>query len=102
MTPRLRALWALLVARCMAARSWSATAWYRCTGFLGKHWDKIGTTLLGLGGWGLLTHLLVRWAGGWVWELSAGLLALSLFGWRYAFIIARDGLYTLSRKGVAK
>jgi hypothetical protein len=102
MKTRLHAFWALLLARLTDACSGAAKEWYRIAGFLGKNWDKVGTVVLGVGGWTLLTDLGSRWAGGWVWELSAGLLALSLFGWRFAFTIARDGLYALSRKGTPK
>lgn len=48
---------------------------------------------VGLLGWALLTDVTAHFVGSVVWELSAGLLCLSLFGWRFAYQIARDGLY---------
>ena len=71
----------------------AAVTWLR------RHGAVVGTILLGLGGWALLTDVLVRLIGGAVWELSAGLLCLSLFGWNFAGTIARDGLYALSQRG---
>ena len=58
--------------------------------------------LAGLGGWILLTLAVGDFLGVRLWTLSAGLLLFSLFGWRFAYVIARDGLYTLSRKSPAK
>ena len=48
-------------------------------------------------GWGLLTWGLIALAHVWqLWPLSAGLLVLSLCGWRLLAVIAWQGLYTLS------
>jgi hypothetical protein len=58
------------------------------------------TALAILAGWMLLTAgiaaLLPVWRGP-VWMLSAGLLLLSGVGWRFLWLLVRDGLYTRSR-----
>lgn len=33
----------------------------------------------------------------WVWKIGAGLLLLSMGGWRLLFLVATEGLYLLSR-----
>ncbi len=64
-----------------------------------KAWREIATATLGLGGWSILTDVIARSLGPLVWEVSLGLLCFSLFGWRLAFTVARDGVYALSKRG---
>ena len=55
------------------------------------------TALALLGGWLLVTWgvaALTHWAA---WPISLGILSVSLGGWRFAWTVARDGLYTLTR-----
>jgi hypothetical protein len=65
---------------------------------LRKAWRELATVALGLTGWGLLTDVVAQFLGTVVWEVSLGLLCLSLFGWKLAFTVARDGVYALSKR----
>jgi hypothetical protein len=99
----MRARWAAALERIRliwsGARAWLGDMERAATAALKRDGAVVGTVLLGLGGWALLTDVLVRLIGVAVWELSAGVLCLSLFGWNFAGTIARDGLYALSKRG---
>lgn len=61
---------------------------------------EIALTCAGLLGWYFLTSavsLLSFVSAGVVWRVSAGLLFLSLSGWRLLYKIASRGLYDLTR-----
>lgn len=60
-------------------------------------WAETAAALLLLSGWALVTWGLALLLTPKVWPLSAGLLLLSLFGWRFLYVIAREGLYRLTR-----
>jgi hypothetical protein len=51
-----------------------------------------------LGGWTLLTAGVAALVPRSPWLVSAGLFALTLFGWRFLYLLGRDGLYALTRK----
>lgn len=53
-----------------------------------------------LAGWALLTHGIALLTTPKVWPLSAGLLLLSLCGYRLLWAIASHGLYMLALKDV--
>lgn len=75
-----------------AARGWAVLA--------AAPWAELGAGALFLVGWASLTAGVVGLVGRReLWWISGGLLALSLFGWRVALVIARDGLYALSQEG---
>jgi hypothetical protein len=62
-------------------------------------WPEISAALALLAGWSLITWSIASFSRTWqVWPLSAGLLLLSLFGWRFFYTMARDGLYALTRE----
>ena len=76
-------------ARRQAAAEWLATL----------PWAEIAAALALLVGWSLITWAIASFSRTWqVWPLSAGLFLLSLFGWKYFGVMARDGLYTLTRE----
>lgn len=64
-----------------------------------RPWAEAVTAGLALAGWALLALGCARWTGApaIVWPLAAGVLALSLVGWRLLLAIALHGLYTLTR-----
>jgi hypothetical protein len=51
-----------------------------------------------LGGWAACTAGVAALTAPAAWPISAGLLLLSLCGWRFLGRIARDGLYVLTRE----
>ena len=59
-----------------------------------KYRAEILTALAWLCGWALVTWGVVSWS---LWPVSAGLLSISLGGWRLLYVVVRDGLYTLTR-----
>lgn len=62
-------------------------------------WAELAAALALIGGWTLLTWALASFTRTWqVWPASGGLFLMSLFGWRYFGVMARDGLYTLTRE----
>lgn len=62
-------------------------------------WPEIGAAAALLVGWSLVTWAIASVARTWqVWPLSGGVFLLSLFGWRYLYVMARDGLYALTRE----
>lgn len=67
----------------------------------GRLWGGRAEALLAgaiLLGWAALTAGLARiGAAPIVWRLSLGLLLLSACGWRFLVVLARDGLYALTR-----
>lgn len=61
-------------------------------------WAEVGAAAALLAGWALITWAIAELAPARiVWRVSAGLFLLSLFGFRLFLIIARDGLYALTR-----
>lgn len=55
-----------------------------------------------LGGWGLTTWGVSDLVGVWqVWPISAGLLLLSIAGWKHLLTLFTAGLYRLTRSGDA-
>ena len=102
----------MTTSRRAAVRAWVVAqgwhVWRALVGAVrsGRKWYRenrlaLFSIFLGLFGWGLLTDALAEWLGGAVWQVSLGLLCLSLFGWRFAYIIATQGIYTLlkSKRG---
>lgn len=65
---------------------------------LRRYAGEILVSLGALAGWGLLTWGAVDLTAPVAWKLSAGLLLLSLCGWRFLGVLASQGLYTLSRE----
>ena len=59
-----------------------------------KYRAEIATACAWLAGWALLTAAIDRRS---LWRGSAGLLCISLGGWRLLFVVLTNGLYTLSR-----
>jgi hypothetical protein len=55
-----------------------------------------------LAGWALITLGLAQLTTSKVWPLSAGILLLSLCGWRFLGVLFRDGLYRLTREDARK
>ena len=74
-------------------RTWSRAA----LRWLAPRWAALATGATGLLAWACLTSAAAIAFGGVTWRVSVGLLCLSLFGWKFAFVIARDGVYTLTR-----
>lgn len=70
--------------RLLAAAAWAVRA-------------ELLTSAALLAGWALLTWGVALLTSPKVWPLSAGLLLLSLCGWRFLGAIAWAGLYTLTR-----
>jgi hypothetical protein len=99
LSPRWVQQWERLLLWRQERGRWVALQVHRVSVLGRKVWRELITVILGLLGWGVLTHVLVRWLGPVVWEISLGLLCLSLFGWQFAFVIARDGLYALGKRG---
>ena len=67
--------------------------------FVQLPWPELGAATALVAGWTLLSWAIASLTRTWqVWPISAGLFLLSLFGWRYLFVMARDGLYTLTRE----
>lgn len=61
-------------------------------------WAELAAASALVVGWLLVTWAVASLLGVWqVYPLSAGLFALSMFGWRYLYVMAREGLYTLTR-----
>ncbi len=56
---------------------------------------RVATACIWIAGWAFLTSAAADWS---VWRFSAGLLCLSLGGWRLLFVVLRDGLYLLTRE----
>lgn len=50
-----------------------------------------------LGGWSLVTLGIALLTSPLAWLFSGGLLLLSLSGWKLLYVLARDGLYALTR-----
>jgi hypothetical protein len=69
--------------------AWFAPAW--------KVRAEIGAALLLVAGWSLLTLGVAQLVHRSPWCLSAGLFAMTMFGWRFLYTIGRDGLYALTR-----
>lgn len=62
-------------------------------------WAEVCVAASLVAGWMLVTWAIASFSRTWqVWPLSAGLFLLSLFGWRYLWVMSRDGLYTLTRE----
>lgn len=62
-------------------------------------WPELGAAMALLAGWSLLSWAIASLTRTWeVWPISAGIFLLSLFGWRYLYVMARDGLYALTRE----
>lgn len=62
-------------------------------------WAELAAATALVAGWTLLTWAIASFTRTWqVWPASGGLFLLSLFGWRYFGVMARDGLYTLTRE----
>jgi hypothetical protein len=59
---------------------------------------EIATALAFLAGWALITHGVASVTRPIAWTFSAGLLCLSLGGWRLLLIVVVDGMYALTRK----
>jgi hypothetical protein len=55
---------------------------------------QLATGAAWLAGWALLTSAAADWS---VWRFSAGVLCMSLGGWRLLYVVLRDGLYLLTR-----
>lgn len=64
--------------------------------WLAKHRAEIATAGAWLAGWVLVTAALDRRS---LWLGSAGLLCLSLGGWRPLFVWLTHGVYSLTRGG---
>lgn len=62
-------------------------------------WAEVLAALLLVAGWALVTWGVVLFTTPKVWALSTGIFLLSLFGWRFLYVIAREGLYRLTRDG---
>jgi hypothetical protein len=84
-------------------RAWPAAAWrsslLRLERVLAPVWKvraEIGAASLLLAGWTLLTAGIAQLIHRSPWLLSAGLFAMTLFGWRFLFTIGRAGLYALT------
>jgi hypothetical protein len=58
---------------------------------------ELGAAVLLLAGWTLITAGVAQFIHRSPWLLSAGLFALTMFGWRFLYTIGRDGLYSLTR-----
>ncbi len=66
----------------------------------GLPWPEIGAAFSLLAGWALISWALASFFRTWqVWPLSGGLLLITVFGWRYLYVMGRDGLYALTRDG---
>lgn len=65
--------------------------------FLTRYAAELWTGASALVGWASLTFTLAHFLGWVVWPASAGLLALSLVGWRLLGVLAWNGLYALTR-----
>lgn len=50
-----------------------------------------------LAGWALLTWAIARLTAPEAWLVSAGLLLLSLGGWKLLWTVITEGLYTLTK-----
>lgn len=62
-------------------------------------WAELAAATALIAGWTLLTWAIASFTRTWqVWPASGGLFLLSLFGWRYWWVMARDGLYALTRE----
>ncbi len=61
-------------------------------------WPEVFAGLLLVAGWGSFTWGIALLLSVNVWPVSIGLFFLSLFGWKFLYIIARDGLYRLTRE----
>lgn len=73
----------------VAAAEWLATL----------PWAEIAAALSLVVGWTLITWAIASFSHTWqVWPLSAGVFLMSLFGWKYFGVMARDGLYALTRE----
>jgi hypothetical protein len=59
-----------------------------------KYRAEILTAVVWLTGWTLLTAAMDRRS---VWLASAGLLCISLGGWRLFWVVVTHGLYSLTR-----
>lgn len=84
----LRAVGPWVVARLQRARV-ALAAW---------PWAELAAALALLAGWTLLTWGVAALTVWQVWPISAGLFLVSLFGWRFFYTMARDGLYALTRE----
>ena len=71
-------------------------------GLLGRFAGELLVAVAILGGWALLTWGIARLVVPEVWPISGGLLLLSLAGWKFCWTLVREGLYVLTRKGVAR
>lgn len=60
-------------------------------------WPELLTSLALVGGWALLTWGVARLTAPVAWVFSAGLLLVSLGGWRLLWEVATRGLYALTR-----
>jgi hypothetical protein len=85
-------------------RAWPGTAWrwllLRLARWFAPVWAvraEIGAALLLIAGWTLLTAGIAQLLHRSPWLFSAGLFAMTLFGWKYLYTIGRDGLYALTR-----
>ena len=63
-----------------------------------RWWREAALCIGVLGGWSLLTLGIAELAVSEVWPISGGLLLLSLCGWGFLRDVAKEGLYTLSRR----
>lgn len=62
-------------------------------------WAELGAAAALLAGWASLTWAIAAIAPPRiVWRASVGLLLLALFGFKLLYVMARDGLYTLTRE----
>lgn len=61
------------------------------------HLPEIATAAAFLLGWTAVTWGVARLTVPEVWPISAGVLLLSMGGWRLLATIAREGLYALTR-----
>lgn len=59
--------------------------------------DEIISGLVLFAGWALLTWGVASLLVWQVWPISGGLLLISVFGWKMLYIVAREGLYALTR-----
>jgi hypothetical protein len=59
---------------------------------------EIATALAFLAGWTLITRGVAAVTSPLAWTFSAGLLCLSLGGWRLLRVVVVEGMYALTRK----
>lgn len=75
-------------------------AWYWLLRTVAPVWAaraEIGAAVLLVAGWVLITAAIAQLVHRTPWLFSAGLFALTMFGWRFLYTIGRDGLYALTR-----